>query len=412
MFRTQRNAIVFCLSTLVSAAAFAGAGHAQGAGFGPWQYAAYNLNGCGDCAMNGVWGLHEQYLPDLGITISMESMNLGCCYAGAWIGYSVPSSWQGLCADGPPPFVKLVPSVVGPTPGGVVFRNFSAIAGVGVAPTGPGEVHGILGGGSYAYQCPSCSGIWKQEVPVGMGMGEHLVRVAGAKPQVRLVAVDDSDPDRPSVGFELEAAFDNVAYSFDGKTFDLGAMGPGSFSFQMPSILAATPAVHGVTLRATQGQCTAFDVATLDISWMQTQVEKDWTVVPIPGMGWKGVRAVAALDKRRCEWSLPGAVHDRILMSVSIVVGSEIPVTPFMYTQAAATFTVSGIEHRLRKNPSGLGVTGKWSAGFGDGSDGDYPLGVFAATGSTVCTMWVGGRTTIHFQGSVPWSLSEELSLD
>lgn len=412
MFLVRIRILASCLAVVAATTTMMGAAQAQGSGWTPWQKAAYNLCGCGDCAMNGAWGLHQQFLGNLDITISAESMNLGCCYAGAWILYSIPTSWQGLCEDGPPPFVKLMPSGVGPAPGGQVFRNFSAIAGIAQPPTGPGPVHGILGGGSNLYQCPPCSGIYKQDIPVGNGYGEHLIAVVGATDPARLVGVDDADPDRPVVGFELNGMFDNVSFSFDGNTFDLGALGTGSHVFQMPSVMSSTPAVHAVTLRASHGGCDAMDTATLNTSWMAVQEQTDWTLAAIPGMGWKGVRAVTSIDKRRCEWSLPGAIYDRYLLAASICVGSEIPKTNSITTLAGASFSVDGVKTNLIENPFGISVAGKWGACFGDGTNGKRAIRAFAKSGSTTCTMWVGGRTLVHMQGSALWSLSEDFPVD
>lgn len=162
-----------CLSTLTLPA------FAQGDGWTPWRETASELNGCGDCNFNGTWGLHNAVVGDLGVRLSMQSMNLSCCYAGGSIEFSVPSSWGGLAQDGPPSLIKVRPKIIGiATRGGVVFRNFHASADLDCPPpTGSGTVHGFLGPGSNLWQCAPCSGTYGVTVYVGNGLGEHVLQV-------------------------------------------------------------------------------------------------------------------------------------------------------------------------------------------------------------------------------------------
>ena len=235
---------------------------------------------------------------------------------------------------------------------------------------------------------------------------------------IKLVSVDDDDPNNPLVSFTVTGNVGTIDWGLDGNvTNSLGVLSPGSYTLSVPNIEGLAHSPHLLEIIGTDGTAQYVDSTTLDTSLLADQAfSSTWQITYLfPNLSHNSVTANGTISGSQIMWGLPGQQYDRYLSSTSVVLTSFLPVDApeESRTTAAPGLVVNGTEYLMQEIPS-VGILNFWEAAFGGctagvplgscSSGGPLPLDVFAHSGAAVQFKLSGFASTFD-KGwiSSPW---------
>ena len=233
---------------------------------------------------------------------------------------------------------------------------------------------------------------------------------------IKLISVDDKDPNNPVVSFTVTGSVGAITWDLDGGlTNALGILSPGTYSFQVPNIEGLAHSLHTLEIVGSNGSAQYGDAVPLDTSLLPDQSFSNTWQIFFQNLSHNAVTANGIISASQIIWGLPSQQYDRHLSSTSVALTSFLPpdAPKESITTAAPGLVINGIEHLMQEVPS-LGSPTFWGAAFGQctagvplgacSSGGPLPLDVFLHSGATVEFKLSGFTSTFDkFWMSSPW---------
>jgi hypothetical protein len=204
---------------------------------------------------------------------------------------------------------------------------------------------------------------------------------------IKLVSVDDTDPNNPVVKYMVTGNVGTVNWGLDGAvTNPLGAPPVGVSTFTVPNIEGLPHSLHILDIIGSNGTNSYADSTTLNTSTLSDQTfANTWqilvTSLPFEDFPHNNLTVNGNIHRSQVLWGIPGQYWDRFISSVSVVTNSLLPAdAPNEFrTSAAPALQVGG--KYLMSEVFSLGTNTFWGAAFGDGNGGPRMIDIFSKSG-------------------------------
>jgi hypothetical protein len=237
---------------------------------------------------------------------------------------------------------------------------------------------------------------------------------------IKLVSVDDVDPNNPVVTYMVTGNVGTVNWGLDGNvTNSLGAPPVGVSTFTVPNIEGLPHSLHLLEIIGTNGGSSYVDSTSLNTSVLPNQTfANTWGIVyNAPSLTHNSVTATGTINASEIIWGLPGQTYDRYISATSAVLTSLLPpdAPNESITTAAPELIVNGTQYLMQEIPS-IGNQSFWGAAFGQcisrvplgaclSGGPSLPVGVFVVSGGAAAFKLSGFTSTLEkgLWVSGPW---------
>lgn len=161
-------------------------------------------------------------------------------------------------------------------------------------------------------------------------------------PSIRLLSVDDTDPNNAVIRYMVTGDVGQVHWGIDGNVSNsLGAPAVGTNTFTVPNIKGLANSLHILEVIGMNNGMRYADSTQLDTSNIADQpFSPSWQILvtnlSFDELPHNDVWATGAVHKSQIIWGIPGQQYDRFLASVSTILNSFIPAdAPNSFTTTA-----------------------------------------------------------------------------